>query len=217
MEPLGESAPAKFVGLSFLLAWRIAFLFHGRYRLGRMKKTVFFDRDGTLIIDRVYLNDPEQISYLPGVFEALTLLRDDGYQFVIVTNQSGVARGIVSLENLTEIHRRISVTFAQHGITFAKFYYAPYSVESNHDMRKPNAGMLNAAHEELGGVDFARSWMVGDRMSDIEAGHRAGCKTVLLEGVETPADSKFAPPEIFAPDLLTATIEMRRIDSNRDA
>jgi D-glycero-D-manno-heptose 1,7-bisphosphate phosphatase len=177
-----------------------------------MKKTIFFDRDGTLIIDRVYLNDPEQITYLPGVFEALGLLRDDGYQFVIVTNQSGVARGIVSLENLDEIHRRISKTFAEHGIRFEKFYYAPYSVESNHDMRKPNAGMLMAAHAELGGVDFARSWMVGDRMSDVEAGHRAGCKTVLLAGVETPTSTAFAPPEIFAPDLLTATIEMLKID-----
>ena len=177
-----------------------------------MEKTVFFDRDGTLIIDRVYLNDPEQITYLPGVFEALQMLRDDGYQFVIVTNQSGVARGIVSLENLDEIHRRISAEFAKHDIKFEKFYYAPYSVESNHDMRKPNAGMLLAAHDELGGVDFAKSWKVGDRMSDVEAGHRAGCKTVLLAGVETPTSTSFAPPEIFAPDLLTATIEMLKID-----
>jgi D-glycero-D-manno-heptose 1,7-bisphosphate phosphatase len=177
-----------------------------------MKKTVFFDRDGTLIIDRVYLNDPEQITYLPGVFEALRELRDNGYQFVIVTNQSGVARGIVSLENLAEIHRRIGAEFAKHDISFAQFYYAPYSVESNHPMRKPNPGMLHAAHEELGGVDFTRSWMVGDRMSDIEAGKRAGCRTVLLAGVETPSDSSFDPPTIFAPDLLTATREMLKVD-----
>src|SRR4051794_25590111 len=91
-----------------------------------LKKTVFFDRDGTLIIDRVYLNDPDQITYLPGVFEALAKLRDAGYQFVIVTNQSGVARGIVSLENLAEIHRRISVEFKKHSIEFAGIYSAPY-------------------------------------------------------------------------------------------
>lgn len=177
-----------------------------------MKKTVFLDRDGTIIIDRVYLNDPDQITYLPGVFEALRELQAAGYQFVIVTNQSGVARGIVSLENLEEIHRRIAVAFAEHGIKFAKFYSAPYSVESNHHWRKPNPGMLEAAHADLGGVDFAHSWMVGDRMSDVEAGRRAGCKTVLLAGVETPADSSFAAPTIFAPDLLTATSEMLKID-----
>lgn len=180
-----------------------------------MKKTIFFDRDGTLIIDRVYLNDPDQITYLPGVFEALKELQAADYQFVVVTNQSGVARGIVSLENLAEIHRRIAAAFEEHGIRFAKFYSAPYSVESNHHWRKPNPGMLEAAHEELGGVDFARSWMVGDRMSDVEAGHRAGCRTVLLAGVETPSDSTFKAPTIFAPDLLTAASEMLKIDRSK--
>lgn len=177
-----------------------------------MKKTIFFDRDGTLIIDKIYLNDPEQITYLPGAFEALKELRDAGFQFVIVTNQSGVPRGLVTIENLDEIHRRITAAFAEHDLKFAGIYYAPYSVESNHDMRKPNTGMLKAADRDLGGIDFANSWMVGDRMSDIECGHRAGCKTVLLAGVEVPGDSSFAPPEIFAPDLLTATREMLKFD-----
>jgi D-glycero-D-manno-heptose 1,7-bisphosphate phosphatase len=178
-----------------------------------IKKIVFFDRDGTLIIDRVYLNDPEQITYLPGVFEALSKLKTAGYEFVIVTNQSGVARGIVSLENLAEIHRRITVEFKKHSIEFAAIYSAPYSVESNHPLRKPNPGMLLKAHEELGGVDFARSWMVGDRMTDVEAGHQAGCRTVLLDGV-VEAPTAFAPPEIRAPDLLTAVNEMLKADRN---
>ena len=168
-----------------------------------MNKTVFFDRDGTLIIDRVYLNDPEQITYLPGVFEGLGLLRDAGFEFVIVTNQSGVARGIVTLENLAEIHRRIEAEFAKHKIYFKGIYSAPYSVESNHPLRKPNPGMLHAAHEARP-VDFAQSWMVGDRMSDVEAGHRAGCRTVLLEGVETGPHETWAAPEIVAPDILSA-------------
>ncbi len=148
-----------------------------------LKKAVFFDRDGTLIIDKIYLNDPEQIEYLPGVFSALSRLRDAGYVFVVVTNQSGVARGLVTLENLHEIHRRISVEFGHHQIHFAGFYYAPYTVESNHAHRKPNPGMLIAAAEEHG-IDLTASWMVGDRGTDVEAGHRAGCKTVLLTGIE---------------------------------
>ncbi|MES2857381.1 MAG: HAD family hydrolase [Bdellovibrionota bacterium] len=177
----------------------------------QLKKTVFFDRDGTLIIDRVYLNDPEQITYLPGVFDALAKLRDAGYQFVMVTNQSGVARGIVSIANLDEIHRRMTNEFKKHQIEFAAIYYAPYSVESNHPLRKPNPGMLLKAHEELGGVDFARSWMVGDRMTDVEAGHQAGCRTVLLDGVVEPPTS-FAPPEIRAADLTIAISEMLKAD-----
>lgn len=173
-----------------------------------MKKTVFFDRDGTLIIDRDYLNDPDQITYLPGTFEALTELRDAGFQFVMVTNQSGIARGLISLENLAEIHRRIEDEFASHGLSFVKIYFAPYAADSGHVRRKPNPGMLHEAHRDLGGVDFARSWMIGDRMSDVEAGHRAGCKTVLLAGVDDPTDSEFAPPTIVAADLLTAAREI---------
>ncbi len=164
------------------------------------RKAIFFDRDGTLIIDKVYLNDPEQIVYLPGVFEALARLRDAGYAFVIVTNQSGVARGIVSLENLHEIHRRIVAEFERHGIRFEGIYYAPYSVESNHIMRKPNPGMLTSAAEELG-LDLKQSWIVGDRMTDAEAGLRAGCRSVLIEGVEDLSNLPFAPPTVVAKDL----------------
>lgn len=167
------------------------------------RKTIFFDRDGTLIIDKVYLNDPDQIVYLPGVFEALQLLRDGGFQFVVVTNQSGVPRGLVTIENIDEIHRRISAEFAKHGVSFAGFYYAPYSVESNHHMRKPNPGMLEEAQRHHG-CDFSKSWIIGDRMSDAEAGRRAGCRSILLAGTETPDSSKFAAPTYVATDLLDA-------------
>lgn len=167
------------------------------------KKTVFFDRDGTLIIDKVYLNDPEQITYLPGVFQALGELKVAGFQFVIVTNQSGVARGLVTLENLHEIHRRIAAEFARHDIHFAGFYYAPYSVESNHSMRKPNPGMLLAANEEHH-IDLPRSWMIGDRGSDVVAGHRAGCRSILLEGVETAETIAEIKPHFVADSILAA-------------
>lgn len=176
------------------------------------KKTIFFDRDGTLIIDKVYLNDPNQIVYLDGVFESLTLLRDAGFEFVIVTNQSGVARGLVTLENLDEIHRRISNEFSRHGIHFVGIYYAPYSVESNHHMRKPNPGMLEAAATEHG-LDLGQSWIVGDRMSDIEAGYRAGCRTILLEGTERPEDSPFRKPHAIAKDILDAAHAILAMES----
>lgn len=168
------------------------------------RKAIFFDRDGTLIIDKIYLNDPDQIVYLPDVFDSLKRLRDAGFTFVMVTNQSGVARGIVSLENLAEIHRRITVEFQKHGIEFAGIYYAPYSVESNHHMRKPNPGMLETAALEHG-LDLQASWIVGDRASDAEAGLRAGCRSVLLEGVEDLQKLPFAPPTFVAKDLVEMT------------
>ena len=147
------------------------------------RKAIFFDRDGTLIIDKIYLNDPDQITYLPEVFRSLANLRDAGYVFVVVTNQSGVPRGLVTEENLREIHRRMTVKFSEFSISFVGFYYAPYSVESNHPMRKPNPGMLLQAAGEHD-LDLSQSWMVGDRMSDVEAGYRSGCRTVLITGTE---------------------------------
>ena len=164
------------------------------------KKAVFFDRDGTLIVDKIYLNDPDQIEYFPGAFEALTQLRDAGFEFVIVTNQSGVARGIVQVENLDEIHRRMRASYAEHGVKFLGFYYAPYSVESNHPMRKPNAGMLLAAAAEHG-IDLSQSWMVGDRISDVEAGRKAGCRTILLAGVEPAEAIENGAQTAFVTDL----------------
>ena len=181
-----------------------------------MKKAVIFDRDGTLIIDKIYLNDPEQIEYLPDVFTALQQLRDAGFEFAIATNQSGIARGIVSLENLNEIHRRIREKFAAFGIEFKGYYYAPYSVESNHPLRKPNPGMLEQAAQE-NGFDLKKSWMVGDRLTDIEAGFRAGCRSILLEGLGEENTGNFAKPDYTAKNLLDATKFILSNDSSRES
>ena len=148
-----------------------------------MRKVVFFDRDGTLIFDKIYLNDPQQIEYLPGVFEGLRHLRDAGFDFIVVTNQSGVPRGLVDANNLHEIHRVIRSDMAQNGIDILNFYSAPFLVESNHPMRKPNPGMILAGIGDFN-VDCKSSWMVGDRQTDIEAGAREGLRSVFLKGTE---------------------------------
>lgn len=155
-----------------------------------MKKVVFFDRDGTLIYDKIYLNDPNQIEYLPDVFEGMKKLRDQGFEFVIVTNQSGVPRGLVDVENLKKIHQIIRSDFAKQGIDILNFYYAPFLVGSNHPWRKPNPGMLEAGMRDFQ-IDPKTSWMVGDRMTDVEAGRRAGVRNVFLYGTEDPKDSPF--------------------------
>jgi D-glycero-D-manno-heptose 1,7-bisphosphate phosphatase len=173
----------------------------GKPRTKTLKKAIFFDRDGTLIEDKVYLNDPDAIVYLPDVFKSLERLRDAGYVFVIVTNQSGIPRGLVTVENLEEIHRRIAVKFRQHGIEFVGMYYAPYSVESNHEMRKPNAGMLLRAAAEHA-LDLQRSWMIGDRITDVEAGRRVGCRTVLLSGVESAEAVSRCEPDAYVSNLV---------------
>jgi histidinol-phosphate phosphatase family protein len=171
------------------------------------KPAVIFDRDGTLIVDLIYLNEPDRIEYLPGVFQALRDLRDAGFVFAVATNQSGVPRGRVDVRNLDEIHRRIRAKFASEGVDFLSFHSAPYMTDTDHVMRKPNPGMLLEAAQWYG-LDMSRSWMVGDRMTDVEAGHRAGARSVLLGTQESPVHPSFAPPEVHVANLWQAAREI---------
>ncbi len=167
-----------------------------------MNKSVFLDRDGTIIVDKVYLNDPDQIEFLPNAIQGLKSFVEMGFKLYVATNQSGVPRGKVTLEILHEIHRSIGEACNNHGIQIEKFYYAPYMTDSNHPMRKPNPGMLLEAGKEFG-VDFKNSWMIGDKMIDVEAGHAAGARSILLTtSKEDPSKSNFTPPEYVAQDLL---------------
>jgi histidinol-phosphate phosphatase family protein len=171
-----------------------------------MHKAIFLDRDGTIIEDKVYLNDPNQIVYMPNCFEGLKLFRDMGFKIFVVTNQSGMPRGKVDLKNLDEIHRRISFECAKYGVHIDKYYYAPYMTNSLHYSRKPNPGMLIYAHLDFG-IDLKKSWMIGDRMTDVEAGHRVGAKSILLKnGGEMPKDFDYSEPEYIAENLLDSAL-----------
>jgi D-glycero-D-manno-heptose 1,7-bisphosphate phosphatase len=168
-----------------------------------MKKAIFLDRDGTIIVDKIYLNDVNAIEYYPESFEALKILRDAGYVFIIVTNQSGLARGLVQTENLNLIHQKIRADFTRYGVDLAGFYWAPYSAHLPHPRRKPEAGLIREAAYDHG-IDLKKSWMIGDRMTDVEAGHRAGTRTVLIGVTEEPIHPTFAPPEFHLPSLFEA-------------
>lgn len=144
-----------------------------------MKSAIILDRDGTIIEDKVYLNDVSKIEYLPLALEGLRAFRDLDFMLVVATNQSGVARGIVSIENLYRIHEKIRSDLSREGIDIQGFYYAPYSVESNHYMRKPNPGMLKLAAKDFN-LNLSRSFMIGDRETDVLAGQAAGTKTIYL-------------------------------------
>ena len=149
-------------------------------------KAIFLDRDGTLIEDPGYLNHPEQVKLLEGVAEALIELRNMGYMLIVVTNQSAVARGIVSEKVLGEIHNRMRQLLTERGAYLDQIYYCPYHLDGvipkyrkDSEWRKPNPGMLLAASEDMD-IDLSQSWKIGDSSSDIEAGLRAGCKTILV-------------------------------------
>ncbi|HOQ04782.1 MAG TPA: HAD-IIIA family hydrolase [Anaerohalosphaeraceae bacterium] len=150
-------------------------------------KAVFLDRDKTLIEDPGYINHPSQVRLLPGVAQALIQLKKMGYLLVVVSNQSGVARGLVTEEALQQIHHQLKKLLADEGAYLDAIYYCPFHPEGvipkyrcESDLRKPNPGMLLKAAQDLS-IDLSRSWMIGDSFRDIEAGIRAGCKTILIE------------------------------------
>ena len=158
-------------------------------------KAIFFDRDDTLVEDPGYINNPDQVKLLDGVAEALIELRTMGYKLIVVTNQSAVARGIVTEDGLEEIHDRLKSLLAEKGAYLDRIYYCPYHPEAvipkyrkEWYWRKPNPGMLLAAADELD-IDLGQSWMIGNQADDIEAGHRANCKTILIH------HSRPRPPE----------------------
>lgn len=149
-------------------------------------KAVFLDRDDTLIEDPGYINDPSQVRLLDGIPESLAELKRMGYMLIVVSNQSGVARGIVSEKVLAQIHERLEQLLAQEGARLDKIYYCPYHPDGaipqyrkESDWRKPSPGMFLAAAKEMN-IDLAESWAVGNGLRDIQAGRNAGCKTILI-------------------------------------
>ena len=157
-----------------------------------MIKAVFLDKDGTLIPDIPYNVNPELITLQPDVVEGLQRLQMAGYQLIIISNQAGVARGYFIEDKLPAVIQRMADLFAAHQLKLSGFYYCPhypegsvngYNVEC--ECRKPMPGMLLKAGKEHN-IDLAESWMIGDILNDVEAGNRAGCKTVLIDnGNET--------------------------------
>jgi histidinol-phosphate phosphatase family protein len=152
------------------------------------RPAVFLDRDGTIIDDVGYVGSPDQVQLLPGAAEGIRRLREAGYLAVIVSNQSGVARGLFDEAALREVHARVEALLQAEGAALDGAYYCPYldgpeaivpRFAKASDLRKPAPGMILQAASELG-IDRAASWMIGDSERDVQAGERAGCRTVLI-------------------------------------
>lgn len=145
-------------------------------------RAVFLDRDGTLIEDVGYPRDPGQVRFLDGAPEGLARLSAAGFLLVLVSNQSGIGRGLIQPREAQAVHERLVSVLAGEGIRLAGAKYCPHAPNAGCDCRKPSPGMLIAAGAELG-VDLEASFMIGDKQSDVEAGRRAGCTTLLLGAV----------------------------------
>lgn len=145
-----------------------------------MRKAAFFDRDGTLIKDVSYLSDLSQIEVLPFAVDLCLNLQREGFLLIVVTNQSGIARGFFDTAFVEKTHERLEDIFSQRGVFFEKFYYCPHHPNDGCMCRKPSPGMLLKAAREYD-IDTSQSLMFGDKSSDIEAGSAAGCKSFYVD------------------------------------
>jgi D-glycero-D-manno-heptose 1,7-bisphosphate phosphatase len=171
---------------------------------------VFLDRDGTLVEARHYPRLPEELVLCAGVAEALAELRNEGFRLVVVSNQSGVARGYFDEPALGRMHEHLERELARRGAPLDAIYYCPHAPEGGCECRKPSPGMLLAAASDLG-LDLGRSWMVGDILEDVEAGRRAGCRTVLVDrGTETLPAPRSRAPDVIVPDTAAALRHIHR-------
>ena len=152
------------------------------------RPAIFLDRDGTVIEDVGYLRDPGQVQMLPGAGPALRLLQDHGFALVVVSNQSGIGRGWITPGEAEQVHERMRACLAAHGVSLDAVYYCPHAPDARCPCRKPSPEMILRAAQELD-LDRARSFLVGDKATDIQAGQRAGCYTILL----TPAAALLGP------------------------
>ena len=176
-----------------------------------MEQAIFLDKDGTLLEDVPYNVEPRLMRLAPRAGEALRLLAPF-YRLIVISNQSGVAHGYFAESALAGVGTRLEQLLAAQGVSLNGFYYCPHHPQGQFaayrcqcECRKPLPGMLIEAADERG-IDLGRSWMVGDILDDIEAGRRAGCRTVLIDnGGETEWQfTEDRQPHFTATDLYVA-------------
>jgi D-glycero-D-manno-heptose 1,7-bisphosphate phosphatase len=140
---------------------------------------VFLDRDGTINVDKHYLSDPAQLEIFPEAGRALRRLRDAGVLLFIVTNQSGIGRGLYSLADMERVNARLCAELARDGVRLERIYFAPEAPEQPSRGRKPSPQFLFDARDEFD-LDLAQSFMVGDKLIDLECGWNAGVRRSIL-------------------------------------
>jgi histidinol-phosphate phosphatase family protein len=163
----------------------------------RHTKAVFVDRDGTLIEDVGYARDPDDVCLVDGAVEALETFRRRGFRLIVVSNQSGIGRGVISPVEANAVHDRFVAELATRGVRLDDVRYCPHGPDAGCDCRKPEPGLLLAAAREHG-IDLSSSFMIGDAARDVEAGRRAGCTTILIDGARSRSAEPVPPADHVA-------------------
>jgi len=167
------------------------------------KRAVFLDRDGTIARDVQYCRRVEDVELLPTVPQAIKLLQEEGFKVVVITNQSGIARGYFTEETLAQIHQKMAAELEKHGAWVDDIYYCPHHPDDGCECRKPNTALFHKAAKELD-IDHSRSFMVGDMQMDVDAGRALGCQTVLVTTGPNAGNDVSTCPDHVASSLLEA-------------
>ena len=172
-------------------------------------RAVFVDRDGTLNVNIDYLSDPERYQLYPGVAEGLCRLRDAGFLIVVITNQSGIGRGIFDERTLEAIHLRMKTLLAAEGACIDGIYFCPHHPDDRCACRKPGTALFETAARDLG-IDPRRSFVIGDMEMDVVGGHRMGARTALVPEPRNRAKTLrqmagwYVRPDFVGDDFLSA-------------
>lgn len=179
-----------------------------------MNKAVFLDRDGNIIHDPGYLSDLKKFRFYKNSVKGLKLLQDSGFKLVVLTNQSGVARGFYGEDFVKATHKYMSGLLEKHGVKIDAYYYCPHHVDASVEKykkdcecRKPKTGMIDMAVKKFK-IDLKKSWSIGDKLTDVKLGKNAGTKTALVltgkgKKQERKIDAK-TKPDIVSANLYSA-------------
>ncbi len=144
-----------------------------------MKKALFLDRDGTINQEKGFITDPREVEIIPGIEESLLHFQKRGFLIIVITNQSGVGRGLFSREDVERVNQRVGELLSRKGVSITAFYYCPHAPEENCECRKPRPGLFLKASREWD-IDLKSSLNVGDTLRDLEAGIEAGIEANYL-------------------------------------
>ncbi len=166
-----------------------------------MNRAVFLDRDGTMAKDVPYCSRPQDFQLLPRAGDGIRLLNNSGVKVILITNQSGIARGYFTRQMLARIHHKMRRDLAGYGAHIDAIYYCPHHPDEGCDCRKPKPALIYRAAREHD-IELSQSFFIGDHWRDVEAGHWAGCGTCLISPNGTP--ETLPEPDFVARDLLEA-------------
>ncbi len=170
-------------------------------------KAIFLDRDGTINVEIQYLHEPEKFEFLPSAIRALKNLQENGFKLIIITNQAGIAKNLYKHEDMVRTHNHMENLLEKENIYLDGIYYCPHKSEDKCECRKPSPGMIKKAILEKN-IDPSKSWMIGDKISDIKSGNLAEVRTILVmtgygrEQLEIIADLMQVEKLILTPDYI---------------